>query len=145
MDNSGHNYISIAPEYQEKITFTCLYGTFAFRRMSFGLCNAPATFQRCMMSIFSDMVEDTIEVLMDDFSLVGLRNDDEGYWKKTQPARPQLRIVDRVCAWKHLENLTMCENTDVDYGPYFNLQTVWCHIHGVQRTIYLSTGHRSPP
>ena len=42
-----------------------------FKRMSFGLCNAPATFQRCMMSIFSDMVEDTIEVFMNDFSMAG--------------------------------------------------------------------------
>ena len=39
--------------------------------MPFGLCNAPATFQRFMMSIFFDMVEDTIEVFMDDFSGVG--------------------------------------------------------------------------
>ena len=59
---SGYNQISIAPEDQEKTTFTCPYETFAFRRMPFGLCNAPATFQRCMMSIFFDMVEDTIEV-----------------------------------------------------------------------------------
>ena len=66
-----YNQISIAPEDQEKTTFTCPYGTFAFKRMPFGLCNAPTTFQRCMMSIFSDMVEDTIEVFMDDFSVVG--------------------------------------------------------------------------
>ena len=68
---SGYNQISIALENQEKTTFTCPYGTFAFNRMSFGLCNAPATFHKCMMSIFSDMVEDTIEVFMDDFSVVG--------------------------------------------------------------------------
>ena len=68
---SGYSQISIAPEDQEKTTFTCPYGTFAFKRMSFGLCNAPATFQRCMMSIFSEMVEDTIDVFMDDFSVVG--------------------------------------------------------------------------
>ena len=68
---SRYNQISIAPEDQEKSTFTCPYGTFAFKRMSFGLCNAPATFQICMMSIFSDMVEDTIEVFMDDISVVG--------------------------------------------------------------------------
>ncbi|CAL8089023.1 unnamed protein product [Prunus armeniaca] len=54
---SGYNQIAIAPEDQEKTTFTCPYGTFAYRRMPFGLCNAPATFQRCMMSVFSDMVE----------------------------------------------------------------------------------------
>ncbi|GJX49399.1 hypothetical protein Tco_0276244 [Tanacetum coccineum] len=49
---------------QEKTTFTCPYGTFAYRRMSFGLCNAPATFQRCMTAIFHDMVEDYMEVFM---------------------------------------------------------------------------------
>lgn len=68
---SGYNQISIAPEDKENTTFTCPYGNFAFKGMSFGLCNAPATFQRCMMSIFFDMVEDTIEVFMDDFSMVG--------------------------------------------------------------------------
>ncbi|KAM6595432.1 hypothetical protein CsatA_021515 [Cannabis sativa] len=54
-----------------KTTFTCPYGTFAFRRMPFGLCNAPATFQRCMMAIFSDLIEKCIEVFMDDFSVFG--------------------------------------------------------------------------
>ncbi|XP_075096293.1 uncharacterized protein LOC142174405 [Nicotiana tabacum] len=60
-----------ALEDQEKTAFTCPYGTFAFSRMPFGLCNAPTTFQRCMISIFSDMVEDFVEVFMDDFSVVG--------------------------------------------------------------------------
>ena len=68
---SGYNQIAIAPEDQEKTTFTCPYGSFAFKRMPFGLCNAPSTFQRCMMAIFSDMVEKTIEVFMDDFSILG--------------------------------------------------------------------------
>ena len=69
---SRKNHISIAPEDQEKTTFTCPYGTFSFRQMSSGLCNAPSTFQRCMMAIFSDMVEKTIEVFMDDFSVLGV-------------------------------------------------------------------------
>ena len=68
---SRYNQIVIAPGDQDKTTFTCPYDTFAFRRMSFGLCNAPATFQRCIMSIFSDLVEEAIELFMDDFSVYG--------------------------------------------------------------------------
>ncbi|KAI3470782.1 hypothetical protein Pfo_027445 [Paulownia fortunei] len=73
---SGYNQIAIALEDQEKTTFTCPFGTFAYRRMPFGLCNAPATFQRCMLSIFSDMVECFLEVFMDDFSVFGNSFDD---------------------------------------------------------------------
>ncbi|XP_075486211.1 uncharacterized protein LOC142525806 [Primulina tabacum] len=68
---SEYNKITIAPEDQEKTTFTCPYGTFAFRRMPFGLCNAPATFQRCMTVIFHDMTENFLEIFMDDFSIFG--------------------------------------------------------------------------
>ena len=59
------------PQDQEKTTFTCPFGVFVYRRMPFSLCNAPATFQRCMMAIFADMVEKCIEVFMDDFSVFG--------------------------------------------------------------------------
>nr|GFA07564.1 reverse transcriptase domain-containing protein [Tanacetum cinerariifolium] len=68
---SGYFQIPIDPKDQEKTTFTCPYGTFAYKRMSFGLCNAPGTFQRCMMAIFHDMIEQTMEVFMDDFSVFG--------------------------------------------------------------------------
>jgi len=68
---SVYNQITIAPEDQEKTTFTCAYGTFAYRRMPFGLYNAPTTFQRCMMAIFHDMIERFIEVFMDEFSVFG--------------------------------------------------------------------------
>ncbi|CAM8899016.1 unnamed protein product [Rhodiola kirilowii] len=73
---SGFYQIPILPNDQGKTTFTCPYGTFAFRRMPFGLCNAPGTFQRCMMSIFSDYIEKCIEVFMDDFSIHGYSFDD---------------------------------------------------------------------
>nr|GEV46459.1 reverse transcriptase domain-containing protein [Tanacetum cinerariifolium] len=68
---SGYFQIPIVPKDQEKTMFTCPYGTFAYKRMPFGLCNAPGTFQRCMMAIFHDMIEQTMEVFMDDFSVFG--------------------------------------------------------------------------
>ncbi|GJV22598.1 reverse transcriptase domain-containing protein [Tanacetum coccineum] len=68
---SGYFQIPIDPQDQEKTTFTCPYGTFAYKRMPFGLCNAPGTFQRCMTAIFHDMIEKTMEVFMDDFSVFG--------------------------------------------------------------------------
>lgn len=68
---NGYNQIMIHPDDQEKTTFTCPFGTYAYRRMPFGLCNAPGTFQRCMYSIFSDFIENIIEVFMDDFSVYG--------------------------------------------------------------------------
>ena len=68
---SSYNQIAIALEDREKSTFTCPYGTFAFRRMPFGLYNAPTTFHRCMMSIFSNLVEEVMEIFMDDFSIYG--------------------------------------------------------------------------
>ena len=68
---SGFFQIPIHPDDQHKTTFTCPYGTFAYRRMPFGLCSAPAFFQRCMMAIFSDFIEDIMEVFMDDFSVHG--------------------------------------------------------------------------
>ncbi|GJW92829.1 reverse transcriptase domain-containing protein [Tanacetum coccineum] len=68
---SGYFQIPIDLQDQEKTTFTCPYGTFAYLRMPFGLCNASGTFQRCMMAIFHDMIEETMEVFMDNFSVFG--------------------------------------------------------------------------
>ncbi|GJR19804.1 reverse transcriptase domain-containing protein [Tanacetum coccineum] len=68
---SGYFQIPIDPMDQEKTTFACLFGTYAYRRMPFGLCNAPATFQRCMLAFFNDMIEESAKVFMDDFSVFG--------------------------------------------------------------------------
>ncbi|GJT12261.1 reverse transcriptase domain-containing protein [Tanacetum coccineum] len=68
---SGYFQIPIDPNDKEKTEFTCPYGTFAYRRMPFSLCNAPGTFQRCMMAIFHDMIEKMMEVFMDNFSVFG--------------------------------------------------------------------------
>ncbi|GJT05523.1 reverse transcriptase domain-containing protein [Tanacetum coccineum] len=68
---SGYFQIPIDPMVQERTTFTCIFETYAYRRMPFGLCNAPATFQRCMLTIFHEMIEESIKVLMDDFSVFG--------------------------------------------------------------------------
>nr|GEX21749.1 reverse transcriptase domain-containing protein [Tanacetum cinerariifolium] len=68
---SSYFQIPINPPDQEKTTFTSPYGTFAYRRMPFGLCNAPGTFQRCMMALFHNMIEKTMKVFMDDFLVFG--------------------------------------------------------------------------
>jgi hypothetical protein len=69
--SSSYHPILILPDDQSKTTFTCPFGTFAYRRMSFGRCNAPASFQRCMMVIFSDLIKKVMEVFLDDFSVYG--------------------------------------------------------------------------
>lgn len=66
-----YNQIKIAPEDQEKTTFTCPYGTYAYKVLPFGLCNAPATFQRAILGIFFDILYDCLEVYMDDFTVIG--------------------------------------------------------------------------
>ena len=69
---SGYFQVHIAPEDQEKTTFTCLFGTYAYKRMPFGLCNPPRTFHRCMVSISSDLLKEC----MNDFSIYGSSFDD---------------------------------------------------------------------
>ena len=65
---SGYNQIQIALEDQDKTTFTCPWGTFAYTVLPFGLCNAPDTFQRVVIGIFSDLVNDCLQIYMDDFT-----------------------------------------------------------------------------
>jgi len=65
---SGYNHIQIKPGDQDKTTFTCPWGTFAYRVLPYGLCNALATFQRSVLSIFSYLVHDVVEIYVDDFT-----------------------------------------------------------------------------
>lgn len=65
---SGYNQVSIALVDRHKTAFTTPWGTFVWHVMPFGLCNAPATFQRLVMSIFSDLLYKSMTVFIDDFS-----------------------------------------------------------------------------
>ena len=73
---SGFSQIPVSQLDQEKTTFTCPFGTYAYRCMPFGLCNALTTFQRCMTAIFSDFCEKIVEFFMNDFSVYGKSFDD---------------------------------------------------------------------
>ena len=75
---SGYNQIKMALEDQYKTTFTCPYGTYTYKVLPFGLCNAPTTFQRAVLAIFSDLIHDCVEVYMDDFTMYG-NEFDESY------------------------------------------------------------------
>ncbi|RVW83925.1 Retrovirus-related Pol polyprotein from transposon 297 [Vitis vinifera] len=114
---SGYFQIEIDLEDQEKTTFTCPFGTFAYRRMPFGLCNAPATFQRCMLSIFSDMVERIMEVFMDDITVmeVLMRNAKFVWDEKCQKSFEELKQflttapIVRAPNWNYLLSKTLNE------------------------------------
>ncbi|RVW40854.1 Retrovirus-related Pol polyprotein from transposon 412 [Vitis vinifera] len=67
---SGYFQIEIDVEDQEKPLYMSIWNI-CLQKNAFGLCNAPATFQRCMLSIFSDMVERIMEVFMDDITVYG--------------------------------------------------------------------------
>ena len=95
---SGYNQIAIALEDQEKTTFTCPYGTFDFRRMPFGLCNALATFQRCMMSVFFDLVKEIMEIFMNDFFV--FESSFRDCWKSLVTVRQRCKVKNLVLNWE---------------------------------------------
>nr|GEV07544.1 reverse transcriptase domain-containing protein [Tanacetum cinerariifolium] len=121
--------IPIDPRDQEKTTFTCPYGTFAYRHMLFGLSNAPGTFQRCMLAIFNDMVEKTMEVFMDDFSVFG--NSFENCLSR-------------------LDKMLQCSPWFADFanyhaGNFINKdQVIWRCVHGKEALDILEACHNRP-
>jgi hypothetical protein len=68
---NGYNHILIALEDQDKTTFTYPWGTYSYKVLPFGLCNAPTTFQRVVLGIFFDLIHDFVEVYMDEFTVYG--------------------------------------------------------------------------
>ena len=62
---SGYNQIQIKPEDQHKTAFICPWGTFAYKKMPFGLKNVGATFQWAMNFSFHD-IKDIVEPYLDD-------------------------------------------------------------------------------
>ena len=80
---SGYNQVHIREQDQLKTTFTTEWGTYAFNRMPFGLCNTPRTFQRLMMDIFQDFLWHFLEVFIDDFAVFSSRKDHLNYLKQT--------------------------------------------------------------
>jgi hypothetical protein len=94
----GYHQIPIPLNDQSKTTFTCPYGTFAYRRMPFGPCNALASFQRCMIAIFSDLIEKVMEVFMHDFSIYSKTFED--YLADLDKLLRQCQDADLVLNWE---------------------------------------------
>ncbi|KAL2093598.1 hypothetical protein ACEWY4_010910 [Coilia grayii] len=63
---SGYWQVEVAPEDQEKTAFATPFGLYQFERMPFGLCNAPATFQRLMQRCLGAQVHDYLLIYLDD-------------------------------------------------------------------------------
>jgi hypothetical protein len=95
---SSYHQIPIHPDDQRKTTFTYPYDTFTYRRMSFGLCNAPTSFQRCMMAIFSDLIEKVMGVFMDDFSVYSKTFED--YLANLDKVLKRCQMADLVLNWE---------------------------------------------
>jgi len=109
---SGYNQIQIAPEDQDKTTFTCPWGTFSYRVLPFGLCNAPTTFQRAILNIFLDLINEGLEVYMDDFTPYG---DDFELPLQTLEKFMQRCIATRLCLSHEKCHMMMTEGLILDH------------------------------
>lgn len=116
---SGYNQIKIAPQDQDKTTFTSPWGTFAYRVLPFGLCNVPTTFQRAVIEIFSDMLNESMEIFMDDFTPYVVTFEDE---------LQNLEKVLKRCVQAHLSLSTkkchMMMNEGIVLGHFISFQGI---------------------
>nr|GEU85529.1 reverse transcriptase domain-containing protein [Tanacetum cinerariifolium] len=111
---SGYFQIPIDSKDQEKTTFTCPYGTFAYRRMPFGLCNAPGTFQRCMMAMFHDIIKKTMVVFMDDFLV--FKNSFQSYLSRLEKMLKRFEDTNLCLNWEKSHFMVKeAENLAVDH------------------------------
>eukprot|EP00253_Pinus_taeda_P033640 PITA_33640 len=116
---NGYNHIKIAPQYQDRTTFTSPWGTFCYRVLPFGLCNALATFQRAVIGIFSDMLNDSMEIFMDDFTPYGVTFEN---------ALQNVEKVLKRCVQSHLSLRTkkchMMMNEGIVLGNFISFQGI---------------------
>jgi hypothetical protein len=126
---SGYNHIHIAPKDQDKTTFTCHWGTFAYRVFPFGICNTLATFQRAILSIFNDLISEGIEFYMDDFTPYG-DNFDQA-----------LNNMEKVLEWCIATRLHMMMTEGVVLGYYISAYGIGVEPKKVEVILNLATPH----
>lgn len=80
---SGYNQVSIREQDKDKTTFTTDRRTYAYHKMPFGLCNAPATFHRMMTNIFQKQLRKFLEIFIDDFCVFGRRSEHMRHLRQT--------------------------------------------------------------
>ena len=94
-------------------------GHHAYNVLPFGLCNAPATFQRDLLAIFADLIHDCVEVYMDDFSVYG---------NSFEHALENIERVLKRCIEANLslrnEKCFMMLNEGIVLGHYISFQSI---------------------
>jgi len=63
---SGYHQLRVEEEHVARTAFITRFGSYQFRVMPFGLCNAPATFQRLMNTLFQDYLTKFVKIYIDD-------------------------------------------------------------------------------
>ena len=66
---SGYNQVLVSPDDQLKTAFMTPWGTFAYRRMPFGMINTGATFQRAMDIAFRGLIHNYVVVYLDNITI----------------------------------------------------------------------------